>query len=112
MIDDRDRKLVEIKTKLEDSRNKAHDFEVELEHVSVKYNDAVKDGQTKLKEAEKKLTTSEYDLSEEAEKVTALETNLKCIADDLDKATNNGHSSTNLRIIGGIPSVGRSASPI
>ena len=35
--------------------------------------------------------------------------NLKCMADDLDKATNDGHTSTYLRVIGGIPNVGQSS---
>ena len=72
MSDDRDQKLMETTTKFEKSRNKAHDFEVELERISAKYSDAVEDGQTKLEEAEKKRTKSKYGLSEEAEKIAAL----------------------------------------
>ena len=62
MSDDRDQKLMETTTKFEESRNKAHDFEVELERISAKYSDAVEDGQTRLEEAEKKPTKSKYGL--------------------------------------------------
>lgn len=72
MSDDRDQKLMETTTKFEESRNKAHDLEVELERISAKYSDAVEDGQTKLEEAEKKPTKSKHGLSEEAEKIAAL----------------------------------------
>ena len=72
MSDDRDQKLMETTIKFEESRNEAHDFEVELERISAKYSDAVEDGQTKLEEAEKKRTKSKYGLSEEAEKIAAL----------------------------------------
>ena len=79
---------------LADSKHRILEWEAEREEMSTKHDDAMKDSQTKLKEAGEKFDRLEKKLSEAADKIAELEAHLQRMDKDRGQPTSDEHTET------------------
>lgn len=77
LADARDKDQEQINNHLADSRQRIKDLEAEQADLSTKHNDALRDGQTKLKEADEKFNRLEKMFKKANNKIEELEAHLK-----------------------------------
>ena len=94
MTDARDKMQEQANNYLADSRLRIKEWEAEQADLSTKHDDALKDSQTKLKEASEQSDRLDKKLSDANDKIKKLEGHLQYMEHDRGEPANDGHTET------------------